>query len=756
MNTSRIRRLSAAGGIVVAGLAGAALPSAQATPDSAPQAVAPAKNSQASGKHFFETDKQKKQRLTRQDAVTKLLNGRATLERAADGRQVIRVGSDTFVEYDVNRKAKLFMLLTEFGDQKQDGYGEAGPLHNNIEKPHESDNFTIWKDDFNVDYYKSLMFGEGETFQDFYKKQSIGRFDVSGDVQDWVKLPFNEARYGKNDNQQERYHAYVRDSVTAWYEAQVAAGKTPEQIREAVKEYDVWDRYDYDGDGVFNEPDGYLDHLQLVHAGVDESAGGGAQGDDAIWAHRWYANPSAEEGPDGNRQGGWQIGDTGIWVGDYQVMPENGGLGVFTHEFGHDLGLPDLYDTAGGKNGVTYWSLMSSGSWLGPGGRDAGSKANYMGPWEKLQLGWLDYTEVVPDGRKHDVKLGPADMDGTNTPQAILVNLGEKDKVVELVAPHSGEKQWWTGSDDNLNNTLTREIDLSAASEASVSAFVASDIEADYDFLEALVSTDGEKFERVGDIIDGKRDYSQVTWDLSKYAGQKVWFQFHYYSDGGVAPIGGFIDDIAITVDGNVVFEDDAEGEAEGWTADGFSRVGASVTERVPHYYLIENRRYAGYDKYLKTGPYQFLSDEDDEVTRVRYFSYLDGMLVWYSDGAVKDNNTSQHPGSGNALIVDANPEPIKYADGMVARNRYQTYDSAFSTFDRLGWQKFTEKGKTVTVDRPKANPTFHDASKTAYWNAENPQGSTMTAGSGMKASIKFPLAYRAYSVVELDFTDTK
>ena len=26
---------------------------------------------------------------------------------------------------------------------------------------------------------------------------------------------------------------------------------------------DLWDRYDYDGDGNFNEPDGYIDHFQL-------------------------------------------------------------------------------------------------------------------------------------------------------------------------------------------------------------------------------------------------------------------------------------------------------------------------------------------------------------------------------------------------------------------------------------------------------------------------------------------------------------
>src|SRR5690606_10981629 len=111
-----------------------------------------------------------------------------------------------------------------------------------------------------------------------------------GEVSDWVKVPYNESRYGSNKCVPDNCAwSAVQDGVTAWTEQQKAAGRTDPQIKAQLSQYDQWDRYDFDGDGDFNEPDGYIDHFQIVHAGEDESAGGGAQGEDAIWAHRWYA-----------------------------------------------------------------------------------------------------------------------------------------------------------------------------------------------------------------------------------------------------------------------------------------------------------------------------------------------------------------------------------------------------------------------------------------------------------------------------------
>ena len=128
------------------------------------------------------------------------------------------------------------------------------------------------------------------------------------------------------------------------------AAPTP-RSRPTWQSFDQWDRYDFDGDGNFNEPDGYIDHFQIVHAGGDQADG------DPISRARTPSGATAgtpshrhgTTGPAINQRGGTQIGNTGLWVGDYTIQPENGGLSVFAHEYGHDLGLPDDYDTSGGR-----------------------------------------------------------------------------------------------------------------------------------------------------------------------------------------------------------------------------------------------------------------------------------------------------------------------------------------------------------------------------------------------------------------------
>ncbi len=44
--------------------------------------------------------------------------------------------------------------------------------------------------------------------------------------------------------------------MNGWYDEHIAAGKTPAQINEYLSQFDERDRYDYNGNGNFNEPDG--------------------------------------------------------------------------------------------------------------------------------------------------------------------------------------------------------------------------------------------------------------------------------------------------------------------------------------------------------------------------------------------------------------------------------------------------------------------------------------------------------------------
>ena len=129
-----------------------------------------------------------------------------------------------------------------------------------------------------------------------------------------------------------------------------------------LADYDLKDPYDLDGDGDLNEPDGIIDHLMVIHSGMGQEAGGGSIGTDAIWSHSGKVTEMVN-----GYSGPWKIPGTNMSAYPYTVMPEDGAAGVFVHEFGHDLGLPDEYDTeySGQGEPICYWSIMSSGSWAG-------------------------------------------------------------------------------------------------------------------------------------------------------------------------------------------------------------------------------------------------------------------------------------------------------------------------------------------------------------------------------------------------------
>ncbi|WP_240140137.1 immune inhibitor A domain-containing protein [Streptomyces sp. MUM 178J] len=729
--------------------------------------------------HDLEGPFSKQQEEQRQAALEQVISGDATVQKRGASK-VVRLDDKKYVELGREKTDKIFTILVEFGDKVDDTTmydpdgdgpkppvkkygGTPGPLHNKIAEPDRSvDNSTAWQEDFDRQHFQDLYFGKGQnadgtpkhSLKTYYERASSGRYSVEGTVSDWVKVEYNEARYGSNycgqSNCSNVWDA-VRDGVNAWTADQKAKGKTDEQIKAELSQYDKWDRYDFDGDGEFNEPDGYIDHFQIVHAGEDESAGGGTQGGDAIWAHRWYAYGTdvGKTGPAQNRAGGTQIGESGIWVGDYTVQPENGGLGVFAHEYGHDLGLPDLYDTSGGgENSTGFWTLMSSGSWLGTGGETIGDLPGDMTAWDKLQLGWLNYTKgKAATKSKH--KLGVAEYN-TKNPQALVVELPKKEVTTTVVKPAQGSKQWWSQMGDDLKNTLTRSVDLTGKSSAELSLKGWYDIEAEYDYLYTEVSTDGgATWTALDGTADGQalpRDasdtpaltgvsetYKDLVYSLDAYAGKKFDLRFRYQTDGGVAPLGFTADAITLTADGATVFSDDAEGDDAGWTAKGFTRIGEGFTKEYEQYYIAENRQYVSYDQTLKVGPYNFGFAAPKE-SWVEHYPYQNGLLIWLWDTSQADNNTSQHPGKGLILPVDAHAEPLKWKDGSLMRNRIQSYDSTFSWWptDSI---KLHKAGVAQRIWPKFGNPVFDDR-KGTYWHEGNPTGSVDVPDTNTRISI--------------------
>jgi immune inhibitor A len=700
-----------------------------------------------------------RQRLLRQKALQQKLRGKAV-------GKVHEVARGQYVELDREGEDLIWTVLGEFGTMINPTYGGApGPLHNQIPQPDRSvDNTTIWAPDFNTQHYETMLFSEAPgaiSMRNFYLELSSNRYAVDGGVTDWVPVPFNAANYGSNycgGIVCARTWLFVRDSLNSWYNAQLAAGKSNADINAELAKYDVWDRYDYDGDGNFDEPDGYIDHFQSVHAGEGEETGGGAQGANAIWSHRWYAfyTNIGATGPAYNRAGGIQIGTSNFWIGDYTIEPENGGVGVFAHEFAHDLDLPDLYDSVG-DNSTGFWTLMSSGSYGNDGTVDLGSKPMHMGAWEKFQLGWLNY-EVAFAGAKSTHKIGPA---FTNTKQAqgLFVVLPDKKVTTTIAAPFAGTKFYYSGSGDNVDARMTRAVTLPAG--ATLSAQVQYRIETDWDYAYVVVSTDGgatwtnvptnfstntnPNGQNFGQGITGSSagQWKALTADLSAYAGN-VLIGFRYRTDGAVVEPGFMIDELAIS--GQDV--DGAEAAA-GWTfAGGFRVTEGQETSQHFNTYLAEFRQYRGFDDSLRTGAYNFgFLDNAELQNYVERYSYQSGLLISYWDTSQSDNDATAHPGAGLILPIDAHPEPLLRADGVVWSSRVQSHDSPFGLSPTDAFTLHRRSQPSQIGGLPPV-PLFDD--RLQYWRAATPSAGVKNPHTGTLIEVKSVSAQGTFMQVDV------
>lgn len=549
----------------------------------------------------------------------------------------------------------LVIALVEFPDQE----------HNQVEKKSDS----LWTKDFNPEHYEKMLFNrdgyetpEGismTTMAKYYYEQSGFTWTVDGVVTPWQTAEKDKKYYGGNDK--DGNDSNPRDLVL----------ETLESVGEAIAghedEYDQRDPYDLDGDGDLMEPDGMLDNLMLVHAGIGEETG---RDEDAIWSHRWTLKKPTE------------IPGTNLLAYDYMIQPEDGAPGVFAHEYGHNLGLPDLYDTSygGHDSPVGAWSLMSSGSHTGkifqtqPTGFDPWSKMMlqqmYGGRWIEPQV--IDYQNL----KKRKQKL--ALIDGSSTEKqgkVIKLNMPQVEKKPPI-QPKDGDYSYFSDEGDNLNTKMvSKVIDLTGASSASMSFDSWRAIETGYDYLYVnVIDADTGEKTQVKEYDDVTKDWDKEEISLNDFAGKKIQVEFNYVTDGGLAMSGFYLDNFEVEADGEVIFSDDAEGEQQ-FDLDGFIHFDGEG-KMYDAYYLVELRSHEGVDEGLK---YFRRSDT--------YFTYDPGLVIWYYDGRygkTQDNNTSQHPGYGMLGVVDAHQE-VRYWNNdednkdAIADSRYQVNDAAFS-----------------------------------------------------------------------------
>jgi len=699
-----------------------------------------------------------KQLELKEQAMEAKLNGKAY-------GKTHEVARGQFVELAREGEAPVWTVLGEFNGEDttcEYNYGDAdnpdieywpctNPTHNMIAEPDRTvDNTTLWVEDFNRDYYKNMLFAEGKSvnsMRQFYIENSANRYAVYGDVTDWATAPNDACTYDDDLTHPDGGNAvwyFLRDTVNDWYAKQIAAGKSPEQINDYLSQFDIWDRYDWDGDGNFDEPDGYIDHMNFLHAGEGNEAGGGVLGDCAIWSHSWFAfsNLVGVAGPSPDFLiGGIQIGDSAFWLNKYIINPENGGVGVFVHEYGHDLGLPDLYDTSGGENGTGFWTLMSSGSWLDNGKDTIGNMASHMGAWEKFQLGWLNY-EVARAGQKSEHKVGPMEFN-TKQAQALFVVLPKKEVITSIGKPFEGSYYYYSGAGDNLDNFMYKSFDLPAG--ATLTAKVKYNIEVDWDYAYLVVSTDGgatwtsvetnlstitdPNGQNFGYGITGSSSNDWVNLTANLPAGN-VLLGFRYWTDTNTGGFGFMADNIQITG-----FDLDGAETNTGWTFDGFKVTNGTEVGLYSNYYVAEYRTYMGYDSTLKVGPYNFgFLDNPLLGNWVEHFPYQDGLLINYWDTSQNNNQVRRHPGQGLLLPVDAHPTAMIRADGGVWRNRVQTYDATFTLAPTdaltLHWRS-----------QPSYHPSLPGVSvfddRNSYYDSLNPWGSVIVPNTGTQIVIR-------------------
>ncbi|AQQ52624.1 M6 family metalloprotease domain-containing protein [Planococcus lenghuensis] len=279
------------------------------------------------------------------------------------------------------------------------------------------------------------------TMQNIYKESSNDRINLVRKENTefvWVELPHGASYYLDQTGEHAENGTYVNGNANG-------DAHTGEFIRDLLKAAD--EQIDFSNYAV----EGEVPSVFVVHEGTGaEFSRDPAQ----FWSHKWgllsalYYGKYYETGfvaADKDRDGkvsdeewvAWRtavdsdLKYDGVTVNTYNIQPGIGGNvagydlvtdgykdelkegpfpaqpGVYAHEFGHALGLPDYYDTEYDSQGVGNYSMMAGGSWMRypDAAPYSGNSPTAFDPFSKVFLGWAEPIEVTPEEGVQEITL---------------------------------------------------------------------------------------------------------------------------------------------------------------------------------------------------------------------------------------------------------------------------------------------------------------------------------------------------------------
>ncbi len=213
-------------------------------------------------------------------------------------------------------------------------------------------------------YFDSMGYA-ADTFSlaDYYSEISFGQVDIV--TVDWPS--------STNWQRAPETYAWYVDNNYGWGTYPQNSQGLVEDVCELADPMVDFSEYD-------NDSDGYVDGVNVMYAGIFDGT------PQTIWPHAWSLPGSG-------------VLFDGVYVSPYSVQneydntPGDKSAAVFCHEFGHVLGLPDLYDYDYDSYGIGKWGLMATGVYNGGGWSPA-----HVCAWCRIALGVTSYINVTVEG----------------------------------------------------------------------------------------------------------------------------------------------------------------------------------------------------------------------------------------------------------------------------------------------------------------------------------------------------------------------